>query len=60
MSMAWTPLHWCAHNGHLPMLQCLREQGADKGARVGDGMTPLHYATEDGRLPVVQYFEGLK
>jgi len=56
----WTPLHLAAEKGHLPVMQYLCEQGADKEARPGTGKTPLHVTAEDCRLSMVQYFERLK
>ena len=50
-----TPLHAAADNGHLPVVQYLCEQGADKEARDNDGETPLHKAALEGHLPVAQY-----
>ena len=37
-------LHWAAFNGHLSVVQCLCEQGADKEARDGNGSTQLDLA----------------
>ena len=51
----WTPLHYAAYRGHLPVVQYLCEQGADKEARNRYEMTPLHGAEPRGHLPVVQY-----
>ena len=49
------PLHYAASNGHLPVVQYLCEQGADKGARSNIGRTALHDAAERGHFPVMQY-----
>ena len=51
----YTPLLMAAVNGHLSVVQCLFELGADKEARDDIGRTPLHMAADNGRLPVVQY-----
>ena len=50
-----TPLRWAAYMGHLPVVQYLCEEGADKEARNRNGMTQLHCAAQQGHLPVVQY-----
>ncbi len=50
-----TPLHFAAVNGHLPVVQYLCEQGADKEARDDSGRTPLYQAAFNCHLPVVQY-----
>jgi len=53
-----TPLHYAVLEGHLPVVQCLCEQGADKDARDVNGETPLHLAVALDHLPVVQYLRG--
>jgi len=53
-----TPLFWAAGNGHIPVVQYLREQGGDKDARNESDRTPLHLAADNGHLPVVQYSKG--
>jgi len=50
----WTPLFWAAHEGRLPVVQYLCEQGGDKEAS-WYGYTPLHLAAWKNHLPVVQY-----
>ena len=50
-----SPPHDAARNGHLPVVQYLCEQGAEKEGRSRDGSISLHSATHNGNLPVVQY-----
>ena len=57
-----TPLHYAAHHGHLPVVQYLCEQGADKEARDNDDMTPLNraeisWATAQNRSAVINYLK---
>ena len=49
-----TPLLMAAFYGHLPVMQYLCEQGADKDARDGDDQTLLRTAALSGQLDVVQ------
>ena len=51
----WTPLLRAAWNSHLPVVQYMCEQGADKEVWGNNGRTPLHLAAYEGHLPVVQY-----
>jgi len=53
-----TPLHWAVIKGHLPVVQYVCGQGADKEVMDEDGYTPLHWAAAEGHLPVVQYLCG--
>ena len=52
-----TPLHFAAHRGHLPVVQYLCEQGADKEVSDDDGRTPLHQAAYNVHLHVMQYLQ---
>jgi len=49
------PLNLAAQESHLPVVQYLCEQGADKEARGEYVMTPLHFAALKSHFPVVQY-----
>jgi len=55
MMIATHPLHWAACRCHLPVVQCMCEQGMDKEARDERDRTPLHLATSSGYFPTVQY-----
>ena len=48
-------LLWTALEGHLPVVQYLCEQGADKDKRDMDGLAPLYWAADKGHLHEVQY-----
>ena len=48
-------LHWAASNGHLPVVQYLCDQGADKEAKANKDKTALHLAAFHDHLAVVQY-----
>jgi len=50
-----SPPHDATHNGNLPVVQYMCEQGAGKEARDEDDWTPLHRAARYGHLPVMQY-----
>jgi hypothetical protein len=57
MMLQGTPLHLAAEMGHLPVVQYLCEQGANKEAENDLGRTPLLCAVQYGKkglLPVVQ------
>ncbi len=57
MMLQGTPLHLAAEMGHLPVVQYLCEQGANKEAKNDLGRTPLLCAVQYGKkglLPVVQ------
>ena len=48
-----TPLHSASAKGHLVVVQCLLDAGADK-EKAADGATPLHVAALVGHHAVVQ------
>ena len=49
-----TPLHVAAKQGHMEVIQCLIQCGADVNVKDNDDWTPLHYAYENGHLQIVQ------
>ena len=53
-----TPLLLAAHNGHLPVVQYLCEQGADKEARDEDDKTLLDMAGRFGHTLVLEFLRG--
>ena len=48
-------LHVAATNGHVPIVQYLLQQGADKDKADNNGLTAIYYAAAQGHLAVVQY-----
>jgi ankyrin repeat protein len=50
-----TPLHEAAEEGHLEVVQCLVQHGADKDKADNECYTPLCIAAVKGYLEVVQY-----
>ena len=50
-----TPLFLAAAYGHLDILRCLLENGADINASSADNCTPLMIALENGKLNVVTF-----
>jgi len=43
-----TPLHWAARYCHIPVVQYLCEQGANKNVSSNVGKTALHWASDNG------------
>lgn len=50
-----TPLCVAAGNGHVNVLSCLVENGADVNARTDEDSTPLMEASGDGHIDVVTF-----
>ena len=44
-----------SERGHLDIVKCLIEKGADVNAKDEDEETALHLASEEGHLEIVQY-----
>nr|CAD7426767.1 unnamed protein product [Timema monikensis] len=53
-------LHLAADYGHLNIVKCLVDKGADINQPNREGFKPLHVATRSGHLEVVQFLVGLK
>nr|CAD7265239.1 unnamed protein product [Timema shepardi] len=53
-------LHLAADYGHLNIVKCLVDKGADINQPNREGFNPLHVATRSGHLEVVQFLVGLK
>lgn len=52
------PLHLAAWQGHLAIVQLLRDSGAELSSRGDSGRTPLHYAAMHGHLDVARELVG--
>jgi len=50
----YTPLHYSAAKGHLPIVEYLCQQGADSNAMTLNHFTPLYQASMNGNLSVVE------
>ena len=53
----WTPLHWAARIGHLPVCQLIVENVKDKNPKNWKGMTPLDLAISRKHASVQKLFE---
>ena len=51
----WTPLHYCAWEGHTDVCALLVELGARVNARAANGATPLMMASQQGRPDTVRW-----
>ena len=58
--MRWqvTPLSVACQNGHLGIVRCLTEAGADKDHANVNGVSPLFVASQNGHVDVVAYLIG--
>ena len=50
-----SPLYVAALQGHLDVVHCLAERGADKDRPPWHGATPLHASAQQGHVDVVRY-----
>ena len=51
----WTLLHFAAHHGHLEIVECLVQHGANIEACNSKGKTPVAIASQEGYLDIVKY-----
>ena len=52
---AWSALELAVFGGHLEIVQCLLEAGANKEAKDENGFTALHLASSTGEGEIVKY-----
>ncbi len=50
----WTPLHYCAFQGHAAVCQYLLDSKAEVDAKAPNGMTPLMAAVRSGHVDAVK------
>ncbi len=55
----WTPLHYCASEGHVEICRFLIEHGATVDAPSPNGTSPLMMATRQGHIEVVKLLLAL-
>jgi len=55
----WTPLHYAALNGHIPMIEFLIEKGAKINERTLSGKSSYNIAEEKGRKELMKVIERL-
>ncbi|KAJ4442829.1 hypothetical protein ANN_04422 [Periplaneta americana] len=53
--LSHTSLHKAAYYGHLPVVKCLLQHGANVNAVDILGQTPLHLAAKQGHFDIVEY-----
>ncbi|KAL7753727.1 hypothetical protein RI367_000658 [Sorochytrium milnesiophthora] len=53
------PLHVACIHGHLPLVRCLVEHGADVNCVDWQGWTPLHNAADSGHLDIIKFLCSL-